>query len=112
MYNLLSHRVERDLTLISALISSSQSAHKPTEKPAGGKDSKASSKEETRDQDHRRTDARVNPALVKLLDTVVQSLEHMRSLSIVEESPDLATAVEARLAFTKSRRSVTNIAAF
>lgn len=49
-------------------------------------------------------DARLNPAVVKLLDTVLQSLVHMRSLSIVDESPELANAVEARMAFTKGRR--------
>jgi len=49
-------------------------------------------------------DARLNPAVVKLLETVLQSLTQMRSLAIVEENPDLANAVEARLAFTKARR--------
>ncbi|KAL5534724.1 hypothetical protein ACEPAG_1188 [Sanghuangporus baumii] len=113
VYNLLSQRVERDLTLISALITSSQSPRKHTEKSTSKKDAKAPAvagaggnvDDSTRHGDDR-ADARVNPAIVKLLDTVVQSLEHMRSLSIVEEAPDLATAVEARLAFTKSRRCV------
>lgn len=49
-------------------------------------------------------DARLYPAIVKLLDSVLQSLEQMRTLTIVDESPDLASAVEARLAFTKARR--------
>ncbi|KAL5495759.1 SRP68 [Sanghuangporus weigelae] len=111
VYNLLSRRVERDLTLISALITSSQSPRKHTEKSTSKKDCKApaGAGEDVDDgtpRDDDRTDARVNPAIVKLLNTVVQSLEHMRSLSIVEEAPDLATAVEVRLAFTKSRRCV------
>lgn len=50
-------------------------------------------------------DARLYPAIVKLLDSVLQSLEQMRTLTIVDESPDLASAVEARLAFTKARRA-------
>ncbi|EED85717.1 predicted protein [Postia placenta Mad-698-R] len=49
-------------------------------------------------------DARLFPAIVKLLDTVVQSLDQMRTLTIVDESPDLASAVDARLSFTKARR--------
>lgn len=52
-------------------------------------------------------DSRLYPAVVKLLDTIVQSLGQMRNLSLVDESPDLASAVEARLSFTKARRYVT-----
>jgi len=44
------------------------------------------------------------PAVVKLLDTAIQSLTQMRNLSIVDDSPDLASAVEARLTFTKAKR--------
>ncbi|THH12167.1 hypothetical protein EW145_g174 [Phellinidium pouzarii] len=93
VYQLLSRRVERDLTLISALITSSRGQRKQLE----GANEKCSECTE-------RTDARVNPALVKLLDAVLQSLTHMRSLSIVDENPSLANAVETRLEFTKSRR--------
>ena len=50
-------------------------------------------------------DARLYPAIVKLLDGVIQSLEQMHTLTIVDESPDIASAVEARLSFTKARRS-------
>ncbi|KAI5119790.1 hypothetical protein M0805_006588 [Coniferiporia weirii] len=96
VYQLLSRRIERDLTLISALVSSSKSQRKQPEK-TGKRDTRSSAPVE-------QTDARVNPAVVKLLDTILQSLNHMRSLSIVDENPDLANAVEARLAFTKSRR--------
>ena len=42
--------------------------------------------------------------VVKLLETVLQSLTQMRTLSIVDDSPDLATAVEARTSYTKARR--------
>lgn len=52
------------------------------------------------------TDARLFPAVVKLLDTILQSLTQMRALSIVDDSPDLASAVEARTAFTKGKRWV------
>jgi signal recognition particle subunit SRP68 len=51
-------------------------------------------------------DARIYPALIKLFDTVLQSLEQMRPLSIVDDSPDLASAVEARNAYTKTQKYV------
>lgn len=85
VYQLLSRRIQRDLLLVSALLSS----HRP----------QASAKPK---KEH--VDARLYPAVVKLLDTVIQGLAQMRSLSIVDESPDLASAVEARLTFTKARR--------
>jgi signal recognition particle subunit SRP68 len=53
-------------------------------------------------------DARLYPAVVKLLDTILQSLGQMRNLSVVDESADLASAVEARLSFTKAQRLVSH----
>ncbi|KAG0703075.1 hypothetical protein DFH29DRAFT_850870 [Suillus ampliporus] len=85
VYQLLSRRIQRDLLLVSALLTS----HRP----------QASAKPK---KEH--VDARLYPAVVKLLDTVIQSLTQMRNLSIIDESPDLASAVEARLTFTKARR--------
>ncbi|KAG1889230.1 hypothetical protein F4604DRAFT_1915092 [Suillus subluteus] len=85
VYQLLSRRIQRDLLLVSALLTS----HRP----------QASAKPK---KEH--VDARLYPAVVKLLDTVIQSLAQMRNLSIVDESTDLASAVEARLTFTKARR--------
>ncbi|KIJ60101.1 hypothetical protein HYDPIDRAFT_177545 [Hydnomerulius pinastri MD-312] len=87
IYQLLSRRIQRDLLLVTTLLSS----HPPH---AGG--SSKAKKEQV--------DSRLYPAVVKLLETVVQSLTQMRNLSIVDESPDLASAVEARLTFTKARR--------
>ncbi|CAK5279847.1 unnamed protein product [Mycena citricolor] len=83
VYQLLSRRIQRDLLLVTALVSSESSKGKPEQ-----------------------VDGRLFPALVKLLDTVLQSLTQMRTLSIVDESPDLAAAVEARLSYTKARRSL------
>lgn len=54
-------------------------------------------------------DGRLYPAVVKLLETVTQSLTQMRSLSIVDESPDLASAVEMRVTFTRARRYVPHV---
>jgi hypothetical protein len=44
--------------------------------------------------------------VVKLLDTLLQNLSQMRTLSIVDESPDFASAVEARISVTKTRRYI------
>ena len=49
-------------------------------------------------------DTRLFPAVVKLLDTVIQSLAQMRTLSIVDDNPELASAVDTRLFLTKGRR--------
>ncbi|KAJ7480054.1 hypothetical protein B0H11DRAFT_2026354 [Mycena galericulata] len=87
VYQLLSRRIQRDLLLVSALLSSQPSSQTRTQKA-------------NPDQ----VDARLFPAIVKLLDTVLQSLNQMRALSVVDDSPDLASAVEGRLSFTKARR--------
>ena len=92
VYQLLSRRVQRDLLLTSALLHQLHAAQK-TQREATGNASRRV-----------QVDARLYPAIVKLLDSVLQSLEQMRTLSIVDESPDLAAAVDARISFTKARR--------
>ena len=87
VHQLLSRRIQRDLLLVSTLLSSH---------PPSGQGVVSKGKE--------KVDGRLYPAVVKLLETVVQSLTQMRSLSIVDESPDLASAVEARVTFTHARR--------
>ena len=96
VYQLLSRRIQRDLLLISTLLHQSQtSTHRAGESgPSKPKINKP------------QVDARLFPAVVKLLDTVIQSLTQMRTLSIVDDSPDLATAVDARISFSKARRLV------
>ena len=90
VYQLLSRRIQRDLVLVSTLLSS----HTPRTQGAS----------KTKEQVP--VDARLYPAVVKLLETVVQSLTQMRNLGIVDESPDLAAAIEARLTYTRARRYV------
>ncbi|OSD05642.1 hypothetical protein PYCCODRAFT_1457166 [Trametes coccinea BRFM310] len=90
VYQLLSRRVQRDLLLMSTLLFQLHAAQKSH---SGHSKSRKV-----------QVDARLYPAIVKLLDSVLQSLEQMRTLTIVDESPDLASAVEARLTFTKARR--------
>lgn len=51
-------------------------------------------------------DSRLYPAVVKLLDTVLQSLTQMRTLSLVDDNADLSSTVEARTSFTNARRCV------
>lgn len=93
VYQLLSRRIQRDLLLVSALLSTSK-AHTVKEIVSSSK----------RKQEP--LDSRLYPAVVKLLDTIIQSLNQMRILSIVDDNPDLVSAVEARMSFTKARRSV------
>ena len=89
LYQLLSKRIQRDLALIEALVQApSHDSTKARSRPSAIPSAKKA----------KESDARVNPPVVKLLETVLQSLEHMRSLSIVDESPDLANAVDTRLA--------------
>ena len=88
VYQLLARRTERDHLLINALLSS----HQP-------RILRSSLEKE-------RVDGRLFPAVVKLLDTVLQNLTQMRTLSVVDESPDLASGVDARMCFTRSRRLV------
>ncbi|KAJ6569541.1 hypothetical protein B0H19DRAFT_1066254 [Mycena capillaripes] len=87
VYQLLSRRIQRDLLLVSALLSSESGPQARAQKA-----------------NPEQIDSRLFPAVVKLLDTVLQSLNQMRALSVVDDSPDLASAVEARLSFTKGRR--------
>ncbi|KAH0590178.1 hypothetical protein H2248_000351 [Termitomyces sp. 'cryptogamus'] len=89
VYQLLSRRIQRDLLLVSALLSTSR-AGQTAPKKAG--------------QKTEQVDGRLYPAVVKLFDTVLQSLDQMRTLSIVDDSPDLASSVEARISYTKARR--------
>lgn len=86
VYQLVSRRIQRDLVLVSTLLGS----HVPRTQGAS----------KTKEQ----VDARLYPAVVKLLETVVQSLTQMRNLGIVDESPDLAAALEARVTYTRARR--------
>ncbi|CAE6431286.1 unnamed protein product [Rhizoctonia solani] len=82
-YQLLSRRTQRDLLLTEALLTT----------PTPGKQGEASQV----------VDHRIALAVVKLLDTILQSLNQMRSLSVVDESADLTMAIEGRLAFFLSK---------
>ena len=91
VYHLLSRRVQRDLLLTSALLHQLHAAQK-NHRDAGSASRKV------------QVDARLYPAIVKLLDTVLQSLTHMRSLAIVDESPDIANGIELRMAHVRAQR--------
>ncbi|KAF8971599.1 hypothetical protein BDZ97DRAFT_1787309 [Flammula alnicola] len=95
VYQLLSRRIQRDLLLMNTLLTS-ETSDNPKERETK-KTISARLKAEP-------VDSRLYPAIVKLLDTVLQSLTQMRTLSIVDDNPDLASAVEARVAFTNGRR--------
>ena len=101
VYQLLSRRIQRDLLLISTLLSS----HRPqtTRRGEGAKDKSEGSSKYSKPKKEQ-VDSRLYPALVKLLDTVLQSLNQMRTLSIVDESPDVAAATEARIGYIRGAR--------
>lgn len=94
VYHLLARRIQRDSLLISTILAQNSQASR---KHAGSKAASSKSQKET-------VDARLYPAIVKLFDTILQSLNQMRTLSIVDESPDLAAAVDSRMSFTNARR--------
>jgi len=81
MYNLLLRRSERDTLLARALFNNS-----------------------TKNQQPQETKIRNDTAIIKLLSTTLQSLSQIRSLSIVEESPDVASRIDASISFGKARR--------
>lgn len=81
MYNLLLRRSERDTLFARSLLSNSSKSHPVPE-----------------------AKARNDTATIKLLSTTLQSLAQIRSLSIVEESPDVASRVDAGISFCKARR--------
>ncbi|THG94787.1 hypothetical protein EW026_g6749 [Hermanssonia centrifuga] len=95
VYQLLARRIQRDLLLTSTILHQSQhTSHRNT--------SKAGPSKPSGNKEH--VDARLFPAVVKLLDTIIQSLTQMRTLTVVDDSPDLATVIDARISFTKARR--------
>ncbi|KAJ3514928.1 hypothetical protein NLJ89_g2082 [Agrocybe chaxingu] len=92
-YQHLSRRIQRDLLLMNTLLASGGTDKSSHLQKVANSTSKA-----------RPVDNRLYPAVVKLLDTVLQSLTQMRTLSVVDDNPDLTSAVEARIAFTNARR--------
>ncbi|PPQ90461.1 hypothetical protein CVT25_014979 [Psilocybe cyanescens] len=99
VYQLLSRRIQRDLLLMETLLSSgsNEKSRIPAQKkPTAGKGKGNAGP----------VDSRLYPAVVKLLDTVLQSLTQMRTLNIVDDNADLTSAVEARISFTNARRCV------
>ena len=100
VYHLLARRIQRDLLLIVTLLHQSQ-----TSGHAGRTITSKAGSLKLNDAKEQ-VDGRLFPAVVKLLDTIIQSLTKMRTLSIVDDSPDLATAVDARVSFSKARRLV------
>lgn len=48
--------------------------------------------------------AKVYPGLVKVFDTVLLSFESMRDMEVVEQDDELATLVDARIAYVRALR--------
>ncbi|KAF5375208.1 hypothetical protein D9758_000005 [Tetrapyrgos nigripes] len=113
VYQLLSRRIQRDLLLGSALISQAQveseskSASTKSKTPSTGPGAATSQSKPTsglKDANSKDVHPRILTATLKLLDTILQSLNQMRTLSIVDDNPDLAEAVDARVSWTRGRR--------
>jgi signal recognition particle subunit SRP68 len=83
MYNLLLRRSERDSLLVHALVNNF-----------------------SRLNGQQSPEAKIwaNTAIIKLFSTTLQSLVQIRALSIVEESPDIASQIDVSISFTKARR--------
>jgi signal recognition particle subunit SRP68 len=94
VYHLLARRIQRDLLLITTILAQSAQT---TRSSFGNKAAPSKSQREP-------VDTRLYPAVVKLFDTTLQSLNQMRTLSIVDESADLSAAVDSRVSFTNARR--------
>jgi signal recognition particle subunit SRP68 len=88
-YQLLTRRTQRDLLLVDALVSNpaAKASDQTTKSPTAG------------------GDPRVNPAVVKIYDSILQTLNQMKTLTIVDESQDVAAATEARIAYIRGARS-------
>lgn len=93
-YQLLARRIQRDLLIADGLVQPAPPA--PGTKAPGTLTQKQP----------QQADPRVYPAVIKTLDTVLQSLDQMRTLSITDESPDIASALDVRISFTKAKRCV------
>ncbi|KAF5393532.1 hypothetical protein D9757_000578 [Collybiopsis confluens] len=102
VYQLLSKRIQRDLLLVDAL--TKEASASPIGLLVGPKNVKSKAKHSRSSQQVQPVDPRLYPAIVKLFDTILQSLTQMRTLSIVDDNPDLSASVEGRTAWTKARR--------
>lgn len=103
---LLSLRVSRDEALLSSTLAKLKHREAKAAQTKRAKQSPGAANEVTEAICRRRV--KTYPVLVKLLDTMLQSLEQIRELDIVEEdSADLASHVDAKIAFEKARRCAT-----
>ncbi|GAA5873588.1 hypothetical protein JCM8547_005624 [Rhodosporidiobolus lusitaniae] len=104
-YNLLSVRTKRDLLLVSSTLA------KLASREAKIKHAEETyiARTETRDPavaegKIHRLRAKAYPGLVKVYDGILLSLESMRDMEVVEQDDELATTVEARIAFIRAER--------
>lgn len=92
-YQLLARRIQRDLLIVHGLLA-----------PPAGTNVRVSAAVADRKMATPQTDPRVYPAVIKTLDTVLQSLDQMRTLSITDESTNIASALDVRISYTKAKR--------
>lgn len=106
-YHLLSIRIKRDLLVVS----SASSKLAAREAKIRHVEQTYIARTETRnpavaDGKIRRLRAKAYPGLVKVFDTILLSLEAMRDMEVVEQDDELASTVEARIAFVRAQRCV------
>ncbi|BGO93770.1 hypothetical protein NBRC10512_004559 [Rhodotorula toruloides] len=104
-YHLLSIRIKRDLLVVS----SASSKLAAREAKIRHVEQTYVARTETRnpavaDGKIRRLRAKAYPGLVKVFDTILLSLEAMRDKEVVEQDDELASTVEARIAFVRAQR--------
>ncbi|EJT98886.1 hypothetical protein DACRYDRAFT_118202 [Dacryopinax primogenitus] len=104
-YRLLASRIERDLLLVKMLENPPKRFTKPstTDKAALSKTS-GPAKDNTTKEQSTEPDDRTCLAIIRNLDSVLQSLEQMRELAVVQESLVVGEGIEGRIAFTRAKR--------
>ncbi|KAM0790647.1 hypothetical protein ACM66B_004507 [Microbotryomycetes sp. NB124-2] len=104
-YQLLAVRIKRDLLLVqdtAAKLDARELKIRETDREYVAKTGRRD--EDKADRKIRKQRARMYPSIVKLYDSVIQSLEQMRDLEAVEQDGELATKVEARIASARASR--------
>ena len=106
-YHLLSVRAKRDLLLVA----STAAKLAARERKIRHAEEAYTARTERRDPavaegKIKRLQAKVYPGLVKVFDTILLSFESMRDMEAVEQDDELATLVDARIAYIRAQRCV------
>ncbi|GAA6013571.1 hypothetical protein JCM10207_004778 [Rhodosporidiobolus poonsookiae] len=104
-YHLLSLRTKRDLLLIASARSKLSARESKLDQAEAAYVARTQRRDPAvKEGKVSRLRRKAYPGLVKVFDGVLLSLEAMRDLEVVEEDDELATAVEARIAYVRAER--------